>query len=56
MTTNDALSNFQEIMSGTEKMYYPANARNMGMLKWRSQNLFKPSVESLLDRKVDGAR
>jgi hypothetical protein len=31
MTTNDALSNFQGIMLGTEKMYYLSNARNMGI-------------------------
>jgi hypothetical protein len=30
MTTNDALSNTQEIMLGAEKMYYFPNARNMG--------------------------
>ncbi len=31
MTTNNAMSNFQEIMFGTEKIYYLSNARNMGM-------------------------
>ena len=32
MNTKDALSNFQEIIPGTEKIYYLFNARNMGMV------------------------